>query len=77
MRVLNKEFAVVINRYDLGNKDVEDYCSNENIPIITRIANDRKIAELYSAGLLAYDRIEHFAKALDDIIDFLSLKITV
>ncbi len=77
MKKLHKDFAVVINRYNLGNKDVEDYCAEDNIPIITRIANDRRIAELYSAGQLVYDKVDHFSKALGDIIDFLSLKTTV
>ena len=74
MHRLGKDFGVVINRYNIGTQDVENYCAEQNIPIITRIANDRKIAELYSAGQLVYDKVGHFAKALEDIVDFLSLK---
>ena len=74
MRKLDKHFGVVINRFDLGNDDVENYCSQENIPIISRIANDRKIAELYSSGQLIFDKVQHFGKAITEITDFLMSK---
>ena len=52
MRELNKHFGVVINRYGIGNDDVLDYCKTEKVPVLAKIPNDRKIAELYSRGKL-------------------------
>jgi len=70
MRVLNKKFGVIINRYGVGDNKVEEYCAKENIPIITKIKNDKEVAKLYSNGELIYPKIEHFKNSLDEIIEF-------
>ena len=75
MRVLKQKFGVIINRYGIGNNGVEEYCKDENIPIITRVQNDKELAKLYSKGELIYPHIEHFKNSLDDIVKFIgSLK---
>ena len=56
MKELKKDFAVVINRHGIGNDKVEKYCKNNNIPIIAKIPNNQKIAELYSKGSLIYPK---------------------
>ena len=71
MKVLNQKFGVIINRYDIGNNGVEEYCKDENIPIITRVQNDKELAKLYSKGELIYPKIEHFKNSLDDIVKFI------
>lgn len=71
MRVLKQNFGVIINRHGIGNDSVSEYCEKENIPIITKIPNDRKIAEIYSKGELIYPKIPEFKKALDDIALFI------
>lgn len=43
--------GVVINRDEVGDWGVEDYCAAENIPILMRIPLDRRIAEAYSEGV--------------------------
>jgi MinD superfamily P-loop ATPase len=54
IRKLEKPFGVVINRFGIGNDDVIDYCREEDIEIIAKIPNDRRIAESYSKGSLIY-----------------------
>ena len=54
IRQLNKPFGVVINRNGIGNDEVLNYCRAENIAVIAKIPNDRKIAETYSKGSLIY-----------------------
>ena len=71
MRVLKQKFGVIINRYGIGNDSVEEYCKNENIPIITKIKNDKEVAKLYSKGELIYPKIEHFKNSLDEIVEFI------
>jgi MinD superfamily P-loop ATPase len=44
-------FGVVVNRADLGDKKVYEYCQEKNIPILLEIPFKRKIAELYSRGI--------------------------
>ena len=71
MKELKKDFAVVINRFGIGNDDVINYCENENIPIIAKIPNSRKIAELYSSGELIYKHIKHFKQQLEIIEEYI------
>ena len=71
MKVLKQKFGVIINRYGIGNKGVEEYCRDENIPIITKVQNDKEVAKLYSKGELIYPQIEHFKNSLDDIVKFI------
>ena len=67
MREMKKEFGVVINRYGIGNDDVEKYCINNGIEIIAKFPNERKIAELYAKGELLYPHIPKFASELEKI----------
>ncbi len=46
-------FGVVINRSDIGNDAVEEYCASEGISMLLKIPFDRKIAEAYSNGEMA------------------------
>jgi len=51
LRELSLPFGVVINRSDIGDRQVQDYCSKENIPVLMTIPMDRNIAVAYSKGL--------------------------
>jgi len=51
LRELKIPFGVVINRSDIGDKEVQNYCSRENIPVLMTIPMDRNIAVAYSDGL--------------------------
>ncbi len=50
LRLLKISFGVIINRADIGNSDVEDYCQTHNIPVLMTIPMDRTIAAAYSEG---------------------------
>jgi len=50
VRKLGIPSGVIINRSDLGNEKIDQYCAREGIPILMRIPFDRKIAEIYSNG---------------------------
>ncbi|MEF3280410.1 MAG: ATP-binding protein [Elusimicrobiota bacterium] len=47
---LNIPIAVVINKYDIGNDEMEKWCNNKGIDIILKIPFDRNIAQSYSRG---------------------------
>ncbi len=49
-RALELTFGVIVNRSDLGDREVYAYCENENIPILLEIPFDRHIAEVYARG---------------------------
>jgi len=76
MKELKKDFGVVINRYGIGNNDVVDYCDGDNIPILAKIPNSRKVAELYSMGKLIYTELPEVKQELQNIMNYiLNLKI--
>lgn len=51
VRTLKIPFGIIINRWGLGDSRVEEYCKAEGIPVLLKIPNDLKIAELYSRGI--------------------------
>ncbi|MDH4212093.1 MAG: ATP-binding protein [candidate division WOR-3 bacterium] len=55
VRKLDIPFGVVINRANLGDNKVEEYCKNEKIDILMRIPFDRSIAVSYSRGIPLVD----------------------
>ena len=75
MQELKKDFGVVINRYGIGNNDIEKYCEKHNIPILAKIPNKREIAELYSKGELLWDKIPEVKEELNKIVKFLKKNI--
>lgn len=50
VRELGIPLGVVINRSDIGDLEVNEYCQTESIPILMEIPEDRQIAEAYSRG---------------------------
>jgi MinD superfamily P-loop ATPase len=50
IRVLGIPMGVFINRADLGDSRVRDFCQRENIPVLGEWPHDRRIAEIYSRG---------------------------
>ena len=72
MRELKKDFGVIINRFGIGDAKVEKYCKEQNIPIIAKIPNMRRIAELYSSGNLLYKKFPEVKKQLESIIAFIT-----
>jgi MinD superfamily P-loop ATPase len=49
-RELGVPMGVVINRAGLGDQRVEEYCAQEELPILLRIPFERKIAEAIARG---------------------------
>jgi len=71
MHQMNKPFGLVINRADVGNTNLIEYCKENAIPVLATIPFDRHIAEAYAQGLLVYEQVPAVRYALDQIIDFL------
>jgi MinD superfamily P-loop ATPase len=71
-RKMNLSFAVVINRYGLGNDDVEKYCKDEEIEIVLKLPDDRHIAEAYSTGRMIVDALSEYRKEFSLIYEYLT-----
>lgn len=51
VRTLKVPFGILINQDGIGDRGVEEYCREEDIPIIMKIPHDKNIAKLYSKGI--------------------------
>jgi len=71
MKELKKPHGVIINRFGIGDTNVEKYCKENGITIIAKIPNNRKIAELYSVGKLLYKELPEVKAELEHIIGFI------
>ncbi len=71
MRHLDKACGVIINRDGIGDGKVVDYCRDEDIPILARIPNDRRIAESYARGQRIYEHFPRVRNQLTALVDAL------
>ena len=68
VKLMNKPVSVIINRYMDNNCDIENFCKENNINIISYINYDKKIASAISNGELVSDISENYRKIFEDII---------
>jgi MinD superfamily P-loop ATPase len=73
VRKMNLPFAVVINRYGLGNDDVEKYCNAEEIEIVLKLPDDRRIAEAYSTGQMIVDVLSEYRKEFSELYEYIEI----
>lgn len=50
VRQIGVPFGVAVNRCDIGDDRVNEYCRKESIPILFELPEDRRVAEAYSRG---------------------------
>ncbi len=67
MRKLRVNHGVVINRADIGDNKVKEYCREESVPVMAEIPYDRHVAVLYSSGLPMLIEGEKYRKMLDQL----------
>ncbi len=60
VRELQLPFGVVINRVGIGDDRVTRFCTEENIPVLLEIPDDRRIAEAYSRGELIVEMLPEY-----------------
>jgi MinD superfamily P-loop ATPase len=61
VRALKLPLAVVVNRCDIGDDQVRQYCLSQRISILAEIADDWAVAKAYSRGQLACVAVPSFA----------------
>lgn len=71
VRQMHLPFAVVINRYGIGNQEVEKYCEVENIDIAMKLPDDRRIAEAYSSGEMIVNVLQEYIKLFSKLCCYL------
>jgi len=61
VRALGLRVGIVINRADMGDDRVEQYCAREALPVLCRLPHDRRVAEAYARGELAVEAMPEMA----------------
>jgi len=73
LKKLDIPFGVVINRADIGDEKVEQYCQNYKIPVLMHIPFDKEIAIAYSMGIPIVEAkskyIQEFRKLFKKIVN--------
>ncbi len=69
VRVLNIPFAIAINRCDVGDNAVKEYCAKEGIEIILEIPHDRRIAQAYSQGEIASECLPEYTDVFSNFVE--------
>ena len=73
VRHIGIPFGVIINRDGVGDKKVELFCQHEKIPLIMKIPQSEKIAQLYSNGVPFVNEMDNwcdkFKKLFNKIAD--------
>jgi MinD superfamily P-loop ATPase len=67
VRELGIPSGVVINRSDIGDLAVKQFCERRSIPILMEISEDRQIAEAYSRGVMIIDVIPEYKERFQEL----------
>jgi MinD superfamily P-loop ATPase len=67
VRELKIPCGVVINRVGIGDNRVNDFCREENIPLLVEIPDDRRIAEAYSRGEIIVDVLPEYRRLFEGL----------
>jgi len=69
VRHLKIQFGVIINRDGIGDNRVELYCQNENIPVLLKIPERKRIAYLYSKGISLVNESHEWHEMFGSVFD--------
>lgn len=69
VQALSIPFGVIVNKADLGDEGVHQFCQNKNIPMLLEIPMDRKIAEAYSKGELLINALPEYRQKFHDLFE--------
>lgn len=67
VKALGIPMGVFINRADLGDGRVKEYCQKEGIPLLGELLHDRRIAEVYSRGGIVVDELPEYRPVFLDL----------
>lgn len=67
VKLLQKDFSIIINKDDGENNLIKEYCQKENLELLAAIPEKQSIAELYSRGSLIYQHDADFLQEIEKI----------
>jgi MinD superfamily P-loop ATPase len=68
VRELGIPVGVVVNRDGIGNNAVQDFCDENDIPILTRIPMERRIAEAIASGTPLIQAFPEYRPAFQSLL---------
>lgn len=60
-------FGVIINRSDMGDREVDRFCKSKNIPVLMHIPFDREIAYFYSNGIPFINKRNEYQQKFNEV----------
>ncbi len=69
VKLLKKDFSIIINKDDGEENLIRDFCRKENLELLAAIPEKQSIAELYSSGALIYQEDQDFLNEIKKIED--------
>lgn len=67
VRELDIPCGVIVNRANIGDDRVHQYCKSEHIEILLQIPMDRKIAEAYSDGIPLVEALPEYKEKFNNL----------
>jgi MinD superfamily P-loop ATPase len=68
VRAIGVSIGVVVNRADVGDDRVRDYCRGEGLPVLGEIPHDLRIARAYSRGEIVSDALPELRPLFEAIL---------
>ncbi|MBT3221458.1 MAG: P-loop NTPase, partial [Proteobacteria bacterium] len=69
-RALQRPVAAIVNRADLGDREVFEFLQRERVPILAEIPFEEKVARAYAAGEMASECSPSLRQALKTTTDY-------
>jgi MinD superfamily P-loop ATPase len=66
-RALGIPTGVVVNRSDVGDGRVVEYCTREGLSVLLQIPNDLGVARVYARGLLPVNEMPRYRRAIEEL----------
>jgi MinD superfamily P-loop ATPase len=67
VREVRLRCAVVVNQHVQGNDLAREFCAQQGVVILAELPYDRRVAETYSAGTVAYGAVPGYSAMADDL----------
>ena len=77
VRALELPFGVVINRADIGDREVQQYCRQNRIKVFAEIPDDRRIAEAYSRGEMICEALPEYESIFGSLLDGITKEVKI
>lgn len=68
--------GIIINRFDIGGPQVEEYCKKENLPVLFKLPYSNQIARAYAQGIPFTKALPHYQAHFHDLLKKLACKRT-